>query len=208
MLAGALIAVLAGALHQLRAARRTLHRVTVENDRLLKLTGYDELTNLCNRRAFTTAATASVQDTRNWVYILSLDLDGFKAVNDTYGHAAGDEVLRVVGKRIQRRLRESDCVARWGGDEFVAIFTSRDQLAGVECICERLIQEINRPIRLLDHQTLVSVGASVGVVERTGDSDTSLTQLLDRADHLMYRVKARGRNSYLLETYDGSRGQV
>lgn len=188
-----------------KRSNRKIARLEAENNRLLCIIGQDKLTNLCSRSAFDTCIEQVASNTEKYVYLMVIDLDGFKAINDTFGHAIGDEVLQAVGKRLQSALKGSDCVARMGGDEFVAVLSSDTQLVNIGDIGDRLIKSINRPIQLRGQATTVTVGASVGIVERTMYDDTHHDELFEYADKLMYRVKQNGKNSYLVEAVSGAR---
>jgi two-component system cell cycle response regulator len=127
------------------------------------------------------------------VSVLLFDIDHFKSVNDTYGHAAGDEVLRAIGQRASANLRGTDMVARFGGEEFVVVMsdTPRDLAAMVaDRIRERVAAE---PIPLQDDPAGLTVTVSIGVAS-TGPDDTTPDDILRRADAAMYRAKAAGRN--------------
>jgi len=181
------------------------HTCRVSMDRLVRLTelvlagersasdlrfaaSHDALTGLANRSRFLTELQAAAD--RNGpgspVGVLYLDLDGFKPVNDEYGHAAGDLVLQVVGQRLTGAVRGGDLVARLGGDEFTVLcpgVVDRDALAA---LAARLVETVGQPIDIGEH--LVSVGASIGIAvsDRSG---TSLDQLVQDADGALYRAK-------------------
>jgi len=114
--------------------------------------------------------------------VVMIDLDGFKAINDTYGHNAGDEVLVALAEHLKQHLREGDCLARFGGEEFILVL--RDAALSAAVIVKRIAQEWSSPGR----QTTFSAGIAV---HHSGDSPTSA---LERADAAMYRAKAQGRN--------------
>lgn len=158
----------------------------------------DELTNLPNRRYLYDWLARSLASKEASAHlaggmVLLLDLDEFKPVNDTYGHAAGDAVLREVGKRLSQMLREGDVVARLGGDEFAIV--AHDIAAGGTGdigLCERIIRRITAPISL-DGGNVVQVSCSIGIALFPDDAD-SATELLCRADEAMYAAKERGKN--------------
>jgi diguanylate cyclase (GGDEF)-like protein len=149
----------------------------------------DPLTSLANRALFVERLAAAMAPSGPTpgepdVGVLLLDLDGFKPVNDTYGHAAGDEVLQAVAARIRAQVREGDTVARLGGDEFavVAPRVTAGWLAAMAACIDLALQE-----RHLIHGELVSVGASVGFHLAAADD----VDPLERADAAMYEVKRR-----------------
>ena len=124
--------------------------------------------------------------------LLLFDVDHFKRVNDTYGHAAGDQVLREVARRCQILVRSSDLIGRWGGEEFL-VMTPETALDGGSILGERLRRAIADAPVILDTGERVQVTISVGIAEyMAGDAD--LASLLRRADMALYRAKANGRN--------------
>ncbi len=163
--------------------RDVTHRVT-EHENLTKLAHRDELTGLANRRAILTGLDHRLA-ARQATAVIFLDLNRFKAVNDTYGHDAGDEVLREVALRMTAALREGDLVGRLGGDEFVVI--SHPELAPL--IARRLADQLALPITLTQGP-VVTIGASVGITtfDLAGPILTA-ADLLRHADQAMYQDK-------------------
>lgn len=171
-------------------------KLVAEVEQLRRMVGIDSLTNLCTKVAFQNIGKVTVARQDTHVFVAMIDLDGFKAVNDTYGHDAGDQVLTVIGKRLSAALRDSDCVARLGGDEFAAILSgaslSKEEVLDV---MSRLVARVNEPIAIRGQSGVaVRVGASVGVVERKA-SCADLNDLVKEADALMYQVKRGSKNS-------------
>jgi diguanylate cyclase (GGDEF)-like protein len=119
-----------------------------------------------------------------------LDLDHFKHINDTHGHAAGDQVLRTVAQRCAVTIREVDVLGRYGGEEFTLVLPGTDPGAAYQ-LAERLRQRIAEPIE--SGTTALIITASLGVVGLTEES-SSLASLLEQADAALYRAKAGGRN--------------
>jgi diguanylate cyclase (GGDEF)-like protein len=160
---------------------------------------HDGLTDLPNRILALDRAQQMLARSRRLqtpVAALFIDLDGFKHVNDTFGHAAGDELLRTVAARLMTVVREGDTAARLGGDEFVVLLEGSTLDAGPELVAERLLEVLCQPYDLTD--TLgrhVSVTASIGIA--LGIRDTA-DELLRDADLALYGAKAAGRNRYLL----------
>jgi diguanylate cyclase (GGDEF)-like protein/PAS domain S-box-containing protein len=156
-------------------------------ERLRYLADHDDLTDLINRRRFEEELERHLVQGRYGMTgaLLVLDLDGFKAVNDNFGHRAGDDVLRSVADVLRRRLRESDVVARVGGDEF-AVLLPRAGADEAERVCQSLEEAIARDVHAPgEHRIQASVGfAPLG--DGTGDIDEVLTA----ADASMYAVKA------------------
>jgi len=128
-----------------------------------------------------------------------LDLNEFKPVNDIYGHAAGDAVLKSTAKRLQSRLRHSDLIARHGGDEFVVVLEDIESLDQVRPLLDELVEALEVPVKLED-KAQVSVGVSIGAVIAESEA-VSPEQLLHASDQLMYRVKRRSERRWLLARF-------
>jgi diguanylate cyclase (GGDEF)-like protein len=158
----------------------------VERDRRTRHEAdHDPLTGLANRRSLERtleAALVRAASRGRAVGVLMLDLDGFKAVNDRHGHAAGDEVLREVARRLRRSVRERDLVARLGGDEFVVVLTD---LASMPDSVERVESALAEPFAGTD----APLRAAVGVAAFPADGAT-VADLLAAADRQMYAAKA------------------
>jgi diguanylate cyclase (GGDEF)-like protein len=153
----------------------------------------DPLTGLANRATFEEQVERALEPTRQTghrIAVLFIDLDGFKPVNDTYGHAVGDDVLRTLGRRIDSVVRASDTAARLGGDEFVVLIDPLPDRAVAEATAERILSAMATPIRSHDHD--IHLAASIGVAVIEGPSTTSAAALIERADAAMYESKQRG----------------
>ncbi len=167
-------------------------------EKLAHEASHDALTGLANRAAALGAlerAVARARRSGEAIAVLFADLDGFKAVNDTRGHGAGDEVLVEIGRRLQRSVRDGDLVARLGGDEFVVIAEPVQDDCEAVSLAERLIEVVGSPIPVGEEEA--SVGLSVGVALNTHpglDADG----LLNAADAALYTAKARGRGCVVL----------
>ena len=161
---------------------------------LQQLAHFDPLTGLANRVELAARLDESMQLTRQSVQslgVLYLDLDSFKPINDRLGHDAGDRLLVLVAKRLQHALRHNDCVARFGGDEFVLLLNQINSRSQCESLLQRLMASICRPYSL-DGET-VQITASIGYTlypEDDSDADT----LIRHADQAMYQAKQTGRN--------------
>ena len=163
---------------------------------LENLAHFDALTMLPNRLLLADRlrqAMSQSQRRKQAVAVVFLDLDGFKAVNDQYGHGTGDELLVVVSQRMKGALRDGDTLARIGGDEFVAVLVDLDQSEDAEPVLERLLQAAADPVTLGAAEIQVSASMGIAVYPRDG---THADLLLRRADQSMYQAKQAGRNRY------------
>ena len=160
---------------------------------------HDALTGLPNRTLVIDRAEQILARARRIdvpVTALFMDIDGFKQVNDRFGHQAGDEVLRQVGARLKTVMRESDTVGRLGGDEFVMLIDSGGLDVGPELVAERILDMVRQPIELPQQaQSPASITASIGIA--TG-LPASAEELLADADVALYRAKAAGKDGYVL----------
>ena len=164
-------------------------------DRILHLALHDGLTGLPNRallhdRALHSIAVAKRNGTRfAW---LCLDLDKFKPINDSFGHAIGDEVLAEVSARMQACLRESDTLARIGGDEFALLLEAIDDVDAAVGVAEKIREALSKPIIVGGHALHVSVSVGIALFPEHGDNQISLS---NRADIALYAAKNSGRNA-------------
>jgi diguanylate cyclase (GGDEF)-like protein/PAS domain S-box-containing protein len=165
-------------------------------ERTRRLALYDALTDLPNRTLLLERLgqlIASTAREERKVAVLFLDLDGFKAVNDTQGHEVGDEVLRAVASRLTRLVRKTDTVARLGGDEFVVLLDNPASIEEVQRIAGLVVTSVSEPIVCGDVQT--QIGTSIGIALHPVDGRTA-TELLKAADVAMYEAKAAGKNTF------------
>lgn len=161
-----------------------------EEDKLVaqKMANLDPLTNLYNRRAFYEVAPQYFQK-QVPLAIIMFDLDSFKGINDTYGHKVGDEVLKSVSKALKKQARKADLIARWGGEEFIALLPETD-LQTASVIAERYKLAINALVITQDN---IGISASIGVA--VSDVQTKdVEQLVSLADDKLYQAKAKGKN--------------
>jgi diguanylate cyclase (GGDEF)-like protein/PAS domain S-box-containing protein len=167
-------------------------------EQLQRLAFYDSLTRLPNRALFNDrlrVALAGAERRSDLIAVMYLDLDGFKDVNDTLGHAAGDRLLIEIGERIGRCIRAADTLARTGGDEFTILLSHAGSTAGVTLIAQRIVEAVAMPIQVGDRQ--VRVGTSIGISFYPKDGQDAET-LLVKADLAMYKAKEAGRGQYRL----------
>lgn len=167
----------------------------LNEERLNSLAFHDPLTGLANRTLLNAQLSERLTGARrsgSLVAVHFLDLDKFKQVNDTGGHAAGDDVLRVVARRLERMTRETDTIARLGGDEFVLIQSGIFDPAEAACLANRIVDAMRAPIQ--SDGASYEIGTSVGVALFPTDGD-SATMLLESADKALYEVKKAGRGS-------------
>ncbi|HTD58606.1 MAG TPA: EAL domain-containing protein [Solirubrobacteraceae bacterium] len=203
LLSGAIVSVLLFALVLVltRSRERALGMVEQKTGQLRHQALHDPLTGLPNRiLALDRAEQMLARARRQHVPVAALyvDIDGFKHVNDTFGHAAGDELLRIVAMRLAGVVREGDTAARLSGDEFVVLVEGSALDAGAELVAERLLEVLRQPYDMgmnVDLGRQLSITPSIGVaVGMRGDA----VELLRDADLALYEAKAAGRNCYVL----------
>ncbi|HYC05416.1 MAG TPA: diguanylate cyclase [Azospirillaceae bacterium] len=178
-------------------AARTVE-LTEANAKLERLASLDPLTGLLNRRRFMEMAEVEMERSRRYRHPFSLmmiDLDHFKAVNDTHGHAAGDEAIRAAAARLQASIRKTDVPARFGGEEFILLLPETPADVA-HLVAERIRRAVMlEPVRHED--TWFPITASLGVAEWVGEGE-SLAHLIERADAALYAAKQGGRNRTVL----------
>ncbi|SFM24923.1 sensor domain-containing diguanylate cyclase [Pelosinus propionicus] len=165
-----------------------------ELEQLRDRANFDQLTSIYNRSYGETLIAAKLVEHQKGdrpIGILFVDIDKFKGINDTYGHAIGDLVLKTVAKTLSNSIRNNDYVIRWGGEEILVLLTGNFNLKGLERVAHKLrilVEQSN--IYTCDHtiQVTVSLGATLARQDDTVDT------LVNRADHLMYQSKKAGRN--------------
>lgn len=143
-------------------------------------------------------ALARAQREETHVAVMFMDLDGFKLVNDNYGHEAGDQLLVLVAERLSNSVRETDTVARLGGDEFVFVL-NEIHLENLEALCNKILESLSDGISL--NGLMQNITASLGVAiypEHSMHDD----ELLRLADHAMYEAKKQGKNQFVIAAND------
>ncbi|EOU2462940.1 diguanylate cyclase [Vibrio navarrensis] len=164
---------------------------------LEKIAHYDALTKLPNRLLLQERLNTSMLNAKKYgraIALLFIDLDGFKDVNDQYGHTAGDEVLCVMAQRMKTITREEDTLARFGGDEFIMILSDIDDKHRTTQIVTRLLGSIAKPLHVSGYE--MSLSASIGISLYPENRDISADTLIQQADEAMYQAKLAGKNGY------------
>ena len=174
-----------------------LEKLAKQNEEITRLANYDNLTGLPVIRLFLESVKNSLMQQKReqrFISVLFMDLDGFKLINDTHGHDAGDYILKSVASRILSCIRENDVPARMGGDEFLILINSTDDV-DIGALCSRIIKSIQEPY-VFNGKSL-NVGVSIGVVQLNKNSNIQEPEaLIKLADEAMYEVKKNGKNSY------------
>lgn len=187
---------------QARASDEKTRRLGADIHTLRALADTDPLTSLFNRRAFLPFAEDAMNYFKRYkrdVGVLMFDIDHFKRVNDTFGHSAGDEVIRAVGKIIAGQVRTTDKVARFGGEEFVVLLRETDG-AGAILLANRIREAVENTIvtQGLAHLSItISVGAAMA-----GPRDRDIEDVIARADAGLYKAKSAGRNCVVMGQHD------
>lgn len=157
---------------------------------------HDPLTELPNRLLLLDRLQQSIKKTqreKKHLALLYIDLDKFKPINDTLGHAVGDEVLKAVAKRLRKNIRAMDSVARIGGDEFIVLMESVSNLQDVKSMAKKMNHALQQPIHYNNHELVIT--SSIGIGLSPDDTDNA-EELLKKADMAMYQSKQRGRNTF------------
>ena len=174
---------------------RELTEKSEAQQRLAQLAHFDPVTGLHNRHYFNQSVERTLGGRPNTqpIAVMFVDLDDFKQVNDSLGHATGDALLREVARRLAGSLRKTDIVCRLGGDEFALILQLADGSAEASAVAAKLLAALSMPVRIGDHEMFI--GASIGVaLASAGEIDQG--ELLRRADVAMYEAKAAGKGIY------------
>ncbi|PLX49778.1 MAG: hypothetical protein C0613_06265 [Desulfobulbaceae bacterium] len=179
----------------IRGSNRDISEIKALQDKLRHVAGHDALTGLANRTLFLEHLQQRLKDAgrQSGMFVVAfIDLDGFKSINDTYGHEAGDHVLKRVAAELQSSLRKDDIIARFGGDEFVGIFkvSSKEDAATIR---EKIIGNISTEIQC--YRFAITIRLSIGMSVYPVDG-ISMDQLLNRADDEMYAMKARHKGTH------------
>ena len=169
-------------------------------EKIRYMASHDELTGLPNRALFQDRLKTSLNLAVRYKHklaIMFIDLDGFKAINDSLGHKAGDLLLQEVARRLQATVRVSDTVARMGGDEFIVLLNNVESAEDAEPVAKKILASFGQPIMLANHGA--EIGGSIGIsIFPDHGSDTD--KLISNADAAMYDIKKTGKNSYAFYT--------
>ena len=178
-----------------RGTYRDVTQRKVHEARIAFLANHDPLTELCNRARFQELVNQALSETESHssLAILCLDLDGFKAVNDTFGHTVGDLLLRAVANRLTGCTERSDTVARLGGDEFAVLITELTRPEDASELAERILSSVGEPYVLDDQR--IAIGTSIGI-SIGARPDLDAESLVRDADVALYRAKSDGRGRY------------
>jgi len=185
-----------------RGIGRDITRQKIAEEKVNRLAHYDPLTGLFNRTAFFQGlehALALARRHNRSLAVLFVDLDGFKDVNDAFGHGTGDDVLRVMGRRLTQAIRGTDTVARVGGDEFMVLADLVDDEGRLREFGQRLLDTIAEPFVLDGQECRVSASIGIALFPKDGEEATTLFK---KADVAMYRAKESGRNSVAFFSVD------
>jgi diguanylate cyclase (GGDEF)-like protein len=183
-----------GVIERLSFVARDITEQRALHDQLTRDAQHDALTGLANRRLFYNELERALSREEAHPVVLFVDLDGFKQVNDTFGHEAGDAILTAVANRLRSHVREHEVVARMGGDEFAILCPDlADGQAGLE-LAERLTAAVGEPIRVRGLTEPLFIGMSTGVAVAPG-RDVSVEDIIRHADVAMYTAKRTNRGS-------------
>ncbi|MFA5400524.1 MAG: sensor domain-containing diguanylate cyclase [Dehalococcoidia bacterium] len=178
-------------------SRNIMERKQLEQ-KLKEMATHDYLTGLPNRALLDdrfSMAAALAQRNKEKLAVMSLDLDKFKTINDTFGHAAGDEVLKAVSAGISKIIRASDTIARVGGDEFVLVMQETDRIKDATTIAQKILDSFRAPLIIESHR--VDLSTSIGIAIYPDDG-LELETLIKKSDAAMYYSKGHGRNQFKL----------
>lgn len=162
-------------------------------DRNMHLAFYDPLTELPNRNSYLEQVnrvfSTVMNNPKKMIAVMYMDLNKFKQVNDTYGHCAGDDLLKMVGERLSATTRTTDFIARIGGDEFTAIISGDANRLSVSKFAERIIESIEKPFLIQGHDIQISISIGISFFPKNANT---IDELLSKADKAMYQAKKSG----------------
>jgi diguanylate cyclase (GGDEF)-like protein len=200
------VAVLVWGMLQHRRVKQQTLLIRQSEERFRHLAEHDSLTGLASRSLLRERLNQELESARRKqtpLALLMMDVDHFKQVNDSLGHAAGDEILRVTAQRIRAAVRETDTVARMGGDEFIVLLPGVRGLLEAGRLAEQVVASVAAPVAFRGQEVPISVSVGISSYPDGGDDATSLLQ---NGDMAMYQAKALGRNRYRFFKPEMSRG--
>lgn len=176
-----------------RAIHFAIMRKQLERDLFVKA-NFDALTGMANRSLFLNRLEVALAKQKRYptnLAVMYMDLNGFKRINDTYGHAMADTLLQQVAERLHQQLRPYDTLARFGGDEFVVLLDDIPNDAACEAVARKFIASVTQPFAL---ESEIHVGISIGIATCMGGQACDSQQLLKQADAAMYQAKEQGKS--------------
>jgi diguanylate cyclase (GGDEF)-like protein/PAS domain S-box-containing protein len=185
-----------GAYIDITAQKETVNEIQSARDALGYQAQHDVLTGLPNRVLYMDRLNHAIDKatrTGDKLAVLFLDLDRFKQINDSLGHEVGDKIVTLLGERLFKILRTEDTIARFGGDEFTVLLEDITQISDVSEIASKIIQALDEPFNIDNHQMHLTLSAGISIYPDDGDSAEILIR---NADTAMYRAKDEGRNAY------------
>ncbi|MDO8206261.1 MAG: diguanylate cyclase [Gallionella sp.] len=185
-------------IHNMLEVRLLYKQLEHSSDMMKTMALHDALTGLPNRRLLMDRLSLSIVQAnrrRGMMAVLYLDLDGFKQVNDTLGHDAGDTLLKMVSDRLVAAVREEDTVARLGGDEFVIVLSELSNADDIARLAPKMIQAVSQPYSIQEHSVNITVSIGISIFPTHG---TDAESLMKSADLALYEAKHAGKNAYRL----------
>ena len=180
--------------------KQTLEKLKQANIELKKMAFFDQLTGIANHTQLTVLLNRLLKRACRYkenVTVFYIDIDHFKLVNDTYGHDAGDSLLKAIAERLHASIRANDIVARVGGDEFVIVLDQCHSVADAENFAKKLKQSMHEPILIHHHELRIQMSIGISFYPKDG---TDVITLLKNADTAMYRAKKASRNNHQFYT--------
>ena len=188
-------------IHNMLEVRLLYKQLEAYSRALESLAMHDALTGLPNRRLLMDRLSSSIAHARrnkSAMAVMYLDLDGFKEINDTLGHDAGDTLLKLVAARLAAAVRQEDTVARMGGDEFVIGLWEFNPAEGVAKLVTKVIQAVAQPYRIQDREVSITASVGVGIYPQHGDA---VETLMKSADLALFEAKRTGKNVYRIAAH-------
>lgn len=193
---------LVGAYMDITSIKESERKLKSHRDELQYRAYHDALTDLPNRLLFLDRLEQAINNARRSesnIAVLFVDLDRFKEINDSLGHAFGDKVIQVVAARLKKQMRDTDTIARFGGDEFVMIFNNIEDPVVVADVTSKIIESMADPLRINDRLIYITLSIGISIYPEDAENPESL---LKNADAAMYQAKGDGRNTYQFYTRD------